>query len=47
MKCLLIINIEDESLQLKFFHKEHTFDEILEISKKKKHDAVAMSKIFI
>ena len=44
IKCLMIANMLDEELRLKFLQKEHTLDEIIDICQKKE-DAVARSKI--
>ena len=43
IKSLIISNIQDEDLRLKFLQKERTLDQILDISRKKE-DAVARSK---
>ena len=44
IKSLMIANMSDEELRLKFLQKEHTLDEIIDTCQKKE-DAVAHSKI--
>ena len=44
IKSLVISNMHDEDLRLKFLQKEITLDQILEIARKKE-DAVARSKV--
>ena len=44
IKSLMIANMSDEELRLKFLQKEHTLDEIIDTCQKKE-DAVARSKI--
>ena len=44
IKSLMIANMSDEELRLKFLQKEHTLDEIIDTCQKKE-DAVGRSKI--
>ena len=44
IKCLMIANMYDEQLRLKFLQKDHTLDEIIDICQKKE-DAIAPSKL--
>ena len=44
IKCLMISNMKDEELRLKFLQEEHTLDQILAMCQKKE-DAVARSKM--
>ena len=44
IKCVLISNIIDDGMRLKFLKKEHTLDEIVDIIRKKE-DAEARNKV--
>ena len=44
IKCILISNIQDAELRLKFLQKEHTLDKMLEIARKKE-DATVRSRL--
>ena len=44
IKSLIISNMQDDTLRLKFLQKDRTLDQILDIARKKE-DAVARSKV--
>ena len=44
IKCILISNMADQDLRVKFLEKEHTLEEILDIARKKE-DASARNKV--